>query len=711
MQANFLGSANPPTGKAALIIGSCVDEGMPSLMNDPKTLNDMFNVFNNLPVPSKFANAVALNCQIQQQVARVYDSPFVCSVITTVPLASEFVEARMRSSNQNSYEFNIMRTVDFIGRNYLMVRLPRIDCGEIKPNNATNTQFQNPRNAYLGAWHRDLVPRIIRSLSFYSRFNNNVLFDYSGYDIYIFNLLFGNSQKEMNDVMAGEDRFELSYDPYYVNGAALGLASFKGLDPFQGVENGPNGVVVSDVVNCLQIDDVMDSQDYREFYRRGVWFETPQTRNVGSRHSIHSRRMIHNAKTLWIPLDILPFGYSVNSAIPVGAIHGEVGYIHLDIYTDWLDRAFYVTRLSDIPSICPLLNHKHYAQGDAAPDGSTIGSIGQDIRIGWVNEMTAGRFADAEVNGLPATSEPKLGPEDARTTLNAFGSIIDGHVEARETNVNVSTAVALPHEGNNTFGAWGMKGGSTSMGDYANWKTKMQQVPKVNRKVDPNDVIETYILPLSKVSTSYYDHVKNLLSVRLIQVGYKTLSCIRDLINKLPNIFIATEWCDTEYIPTSRPHVEILNDLFIQALALWFIPEDSNGIESMRMYANHYIKHELPVINRIRESNENGQGVSYYTWDMLNMVVPSVLGLQFALPENIGIIPFSPKIRANSFPYSIYDTNVNGQLRIDILPFEGEEVQNCQQIFVNMKKGRLLIISIGINALCMANMNIFKCMA
>ncbi len=30
--------------------------------------------------------------------------------------------------------------------------------------------------------------------------------------------------------MAGEDKFELSYDPYRVDGFALGLASYKGID-------------------------------------------------------------------------------------------------------------------------------------------------------------------------------------------------------------------------------------------------------------------------------------------------------------------------------------------------------------------------------------------------------------------------------------------------------------------------------------------------
>lgn len=712
MQASLLGSVNPATGLGAIGIGSCTSEGITGLMHDPKTLNEMFNTFNNLPVPAKFANAVALNSQIFQQVSRVYDCPFTCSVFTTIPLAAEFVEATARSSNVNSYEFNIMRTVDFIGRNYLMIELPRVDCMEIKDSECNNKQ--DPHHCYLGAWHRDLVPRIIRSVSFYSRSNNHILFDYSGYDIYLFNLLFGNSQKELNDVMAGEDNFELAYDPYYVNGAALGLASFRGIDPFDGIViHNDNTGTVTKVIESLQVDTTMDKAAFREFYRRGVWFETPYMKNAASRHSIHSRRMIHNAKTLWIPLDILPFGYSIQSAIPVGAVHGEVGYVRVDIYQDWLDRAFYITRLSDIPSICPMLNHKHYANGDIGPDGKTIGSIGGDPRLGWVNEMSAGRFMDPTFNGQEADPARDMDAEDdARPAYDAFNSIIDGKVGSRETNVNHAADIARPN-GNGalaTFASATENRMFTTDG-FGNNVSFFDKLNRTYRKGNPNDEINTYILPISRVCTSYHDHVKNLITVRLVQVGYKTLPCIRDLINKLPGLYVATEWADTEYVPSSRPHIEVLNDLFIQGIAIWVIPEDNTGIESMRMYPNHYVDHELPVISKIKQSNENGQCVEYFTWDMLNMTVPSVLGLNHRLPENIGIIPFSPKLRPNEFPYIIYDTNTCGQIRLDILPFETNDTALTNSVFVNMKRGRILIASIGINALCIANLSLFRCMA
>ena len=50
----------------------------------------------------------------------------------------------------------------------------------------------------------------------------------NGYDIAVHNIIFGNANKEMNDLMAGEDRFELAYDPYRVDGTALGNYSYYG---------------------------------------------------------------------------------------------------------------------------------------------------------------------------------------------------------------------------------------------------------------------------------------------------------------------------------------------------------------------------------------------------------------------------------------------------------------------------------------------------
>jgi hypothetical protein len=57
----------------------------------------------------------------------------------------------------------------------------------------------DPEQMYLGAWHRDLVPRIISQVEFYPRSSQHRLFTYTGYDIAVHNIIFGNANKEMND--------------------------------------------------------------------------------------------------------------------------------------------------------------------------------------------------------------------------------------------------------------------------------------------------------------------------------------------------------------------------------------------------------------------------------------------------------------------------------------------------------------------------------
>lgn len=706
---NAIGSTTLTTSAAALMINGCMTGGMAELSYDCATLSKMCDVYSNMAIPSKFSLGCTLRANILQQISKVYRCPFACSVCTTVPCAMDFIESNIRSGNgTTSFEFNVMRTVDFIGRNYLLFTLPEMNCTEVmaKSTDGRISELSNPHNCYLGAWHRDLVPRIIRSLSFYSRANNHVLFEYSGHDIYIFNAIFGSAQRDLNDILAGEDKFELAYDPYYVNGAALGLASFKGIDPFEGYVVQSNGSVeTKEIMNYLQVDTTMDKQQFREFYRRGVWFETPVARNAFSRHSIHSRRVIHKKKDLWIPLDILPFGYSIASSIPIGAVHGEVGYIHLDIHHDWLDRSFYLTRLSDIPSVLPMPQHRHYGSGDSDPAGTAIG--GSDPRIGWVNEASINRFADPAFNTPNAQLSGECATEGDRAAANLFGTIAGGAAGHTEVNTNMAGSHVVPTPQGGLAG-FATQEGLYTTGNHGQYVSRFAALEQRQKKADLTEDIEVYIHTLSHVCPEYYERTKNALNVRLIQVGYKTIACVRDLINKLPNIYLATEWADSEFGINCRNHIEVLNDLYIQCLVLMFLPKDSNGIESIRVYPNHLIDHEQNIIHKLHVSNENGQAQAIYTWEMLNAVTPSVMGMEAPLPENMGIVPFAPKLVANDLPYGFYDTNINGQLRLDFIPFEHEAAFDPSTV-INMRHGRLIVAPIGINGLALANLNFYRC--
>lgn len=697
------GTAQSTTAQSSLIIANaarCV--GFPLLCHDACTLDEIMRRFKEIPIGNKFANGVAMRTKMLGEVSRVYDNPFTCAVTTTVPIGMDIVEATARSGGEGStsYEFNIMRTVDFIGRNYLLITLPKIDCSDIKE--IGDVDPSSPKHSFLGAWHRDLVPRIISSLSFYSRSNGHTIFEYSGYDLYLFNLLFGNARKEINDVMAGEDKFEIAYDPYFVDGAALGLASFKGINPFEGitVSNDGTKVSVNSVVNSLQIDNCMDNEEFREFYRRGVWFETPYNKNATSRHSIHSRRMVHNAKDLWVPLDILPFGYNIASSINVQALHGDCGFIHVDLYSNWLDRAFYVTRLSDIPALYSLPNHTHYKPNDIVKKDDVIGDD-NDWRNGWVNQLSLGNYGP---NFQKAKERAAQGlPKEERPSLNAANVIIGAELSNTEYR-GPAAAVAVPNTATGQYGAYADGEGAVTGGDLGKYMIR-DITSKTYRKGDTNE-IELTISPLSKISPAFYNQVKNDISVRLIQVGYKTLPSVRELLTKLPNINICTEWKDLMFKPSSRAQFDIVSDLYMEAAVLMFVPKDSNGIESMRMYPIHYIDHELDVINGVHICNENGQGSANYSWSMLNMTVPSILELQNPLPENIGIIPFAPKLTSCALPNGFYDVNVCGQLRLTLLPWDRDSSIANRSNPVNMKgqDGWFIVSLIGINGICTANL-------
>jgi hypothetical protein len=219
-----------------------------------------------MSVPSRFIEAVMARRLATQKINDCWKCPLNLQTPLTCPLAWSVTEAKAISTIGNTeFQFQLMRTIDFLGRNYIRIELPEVDTTQITIGGKVN-DMSDPANIFLGAWHRDLVPRIIDTVTFYPRSSQHSLFAYSGYDIAIHNIIFGNANKEMNDLMAGEDKFELTYDPYRVDGTALGIASFKGVDAYKEFEysvdaegsgsfsaaaaaNSSSAMLVSDVYN------------------------------------------------------------------------------------------------------------------------------------------------------------------------------------------------------------------------------------------------------------------------------------------------------------------------------------------------------------------------------------------------------------------------------------------------------------------------------
>lgn len=727
-----LGATTQGTTFADIIINNVsgvadgVIQGFAQFVHDPKSLKETVSIFSKAAAPRKFADAVVLRRIETQKLDDIWRFPLNMSVPTTCPIPWTLVEASVKSAiNVLSWEFNIMRTIDFIGRNYVRLVLPEIDTSKIIDSGIDKLEdvMSDPSHIYLGAWHRDLIPRIIEKVSFYPRSNAHKLFEYTGYDIYIHNILFGNAHKEMNDLMAGEDKFELCYDPYRVDGSAMGLASFKGIDAFaeysvaapdangkiaytnQATISGSDGIL-----DYFQLDTTMDNEEFRNVYRRNVWYEAPVAKNYHARHSIHSRRLFHRAKDIVIPLDILPFGYSIASSLPASALSGECGFIRIELYADWLDRAFYLTKASDIPSLHPLVNHLHYAANSVTPDGNKIGAEGTDPRFGWVDERSLGRYGD------PSFRKDTADTGDVSANYNAMeGNVLNVPIGYnRRDNIVPATPSFTGGSGGSL---WSNNGrmripGPTDNGTIktkGNWSGVSRQSTATTYTAYgsterlSDEGANNFIYKMSLIDSSLYDELHDKIGVKLLQVGYQTLPCIREFLSKLPNIYITTEWNDmTTDINTTR--FDINNDLYIQGIILWFIPTDNNNIESLRLYPCHMIDHEYPIIPGLTLINEQSQGTTTYDWSTLNVLNPAQMELN-PLIENMGLISFSPSLTANTLPMAYYDSNISGYLKCILK--SGEDSSDLGTP-INMKQGKLKVITIGVNGVASVNLNLFR---
>jgi hypothetical protein len=576
--------------------------------------------------------------------------------------------------------------------------------------------------------------------------------------------------------MAGEDKFELAYDPYRVDGTALGIASFKGIDTYKefklaeplssqsvNVENpykptsnyglsytGVSGDTVPEsqlfahidgekdgFIDAFQLDTTMDDEEFKSFYRRNVWYEAPVAVPYDCRHSIHSRRFFHRKAVIIIPLDVLPFGYSIEASLPSSSLAGDCGYISIQKYSDWFDRAFYLTKLSDVPSLHPLVQHRHFAANDLVAqkviyNNNVVdgwGLIGADAtvdpRFGWVNPRSVGRYGDAEFMKNEVNVESgktmEYGPNDKQPSILQEGAVLGKPSAGLEGVVpTINQPIETKTETNNgttttttNFSSKYMPSHAHYGGRYVNGLKTFSRVPtsinaSASQRIDYNlsgdpTLENVFLHKPSDIDKSWYATLNSAIRIKLIQTGYIVLPCIKQLLTKLPNIYITTEWDDHEIDITSR-EFKINNDLYIMAILLWFLPKDSNGIESLRVYPHHKKDTEYPLIAGIQLQNEQSQGKNLMSWDMMNLIEPAHMGLA-PLLSNMAIISFTPLMKPNTLPFGIYDQNLSGYL---VGKFEKGDDSNLYEGFVNMREGVVKSISIGINGVANVNLSLYR---
>jgi len=780
----ILGSTNEGTSFADIItnnVAAVADDqvsGFEGFLHDPKLLKQMVEYIAKMPVPKRFIEAVTARRVATSTINSTWRCPLNLQTPLTCPIPWVLIEADQKSATNDRYEFQLMRTIDFIGRNYVRIELPEVDTSTI----AMKTKYgimpepmSDPEQMYLGAWHRDLVPRIIQQVEFYPRASQHRLFVYSGYDIAVHNIIFGNANKEMNDLMAGEDKFELAYDPYRVDGTALGIASFKGIDTFKEfklaadqettvtssrVPTDKHGIAYTGVtdskvpesgifdyirgqtdgfVDSFQLDTTMDDEEFKSFYRRNVWYEAPVAVPYDCRHSLHSRRFFHRKAIIIVPLDVLPFGYSIEASLPASSLAGDCGFISVQKYTDWFDRAFYLTKLSDVPSLHPLVQHRHFAAGDLVAQqvingGDMVegwGIIGTDTkadpRHGWVNPRSVGRYGDAEfmdneINVADKYGDEKpvdYGPSQPQKPILQEGAVIGKPAAGLEgviptMNQPIQTTIDPETKEEKTdYSKQYMPSHQYYGGRNVNQYKTFSRVPTstsaaASNRIDYNLVGDptlenVFLQKPSNVDKSWYATHNAEIKIKLIQTGYIVLPCVKQLLTKLPNIYITTEWDDYDIDITSK-EFKINNDLYMMAILLWFLPKDSNGIESLRVYPHHKKDTEYPLCAGIHLQNEQSQGKSLMSWDMMNLIEPAHMGLS-PLLSNMGIISFTPLMKPNTLPFGIYDQNLSGFL---VGRFEKGDDSNLYEGWVNMREGIVKAISIGINGIANVNLSLYR---
>lgn len=712
-------------------------QGMGQFVYDPRGLKDIISMFSKSATPRRFIEGVGLRRKQTQTLDDLWSFPLNLAVPCTCPLPWTLIEATVKSQvGSNMKEYNIMRTVDFIGRNYIRIVLPMVDTSAINDGSVSSTEdyMSEAQHTYLGAWHRDLVPRIIQRVELYPRSSGHRLFEYTGYDIYVHNILFGNAKKAMNDLMCGEDMFELCYDPYRVHGSAGGMRSFKGIDAFSdytiGIpEVGDGGFtsytpstraygIQDGIIDYFQIDDTMDYAEFRNIYRHDVWYEAPVAKNYYARHSIHSRRMVHQTKELTIPLDILPFGYSVAASLSTGALGGEVGFIKITTHDDWFDRSFYLTKISDVPNLHPIANHLHTVTGDTDDLGNAITDT--DPRIGWVNDRSIGRFGDPMFTRTDGKDDEGFGSDARFSTPGSVAGAPRGYQNrdsimpnkismSSEHGKPITKPGVYPSRAGNITAAGSANRQRTGLmvGARRHLSTSIDSsaVTGMDRLMNSDDPATYFIHKPSSIDSRFYADYNGRINIKLMQVGYMSLPCVRELLTKLPNIYITSEWKDDIH-EINDVEIDIRNDLYIQGIIMWVIPRDPNGIDSMRVYPCHTINHEMPVMAGLVLRNTQSQGTTVYTWDMMNLLTPAQMGLN-PLIENMGLISFSPTMAHDKLPHAYYDTNVSGYLQARFI--RGVINGNNQpQWTINIRDGHIRVISIGINGLASVNQSLFR---
>lgn len=715
------------------LVADGAQQGFENIVHNPRQLIQETVDFSAIQIPSKLADAVSLRNKYTKIIAEKFNFPFCSTLINSVPTPWTLFETAIDTESDMKYTYNFSRIPDFIGKNYLHFELPKVDLPSTLPptiQDLNNPNVQIPKNRFLGAWHNDLIPRIIKEVIIKNKQASYDLYTYTGYDIWMYNLFFNQHQQNMSDVLCGQDNFELVYDPFDFSNI---------INPYYQYNNRVilNGVSVTD--------------EY--YYINGKYYENPVMRNtVKVGHSIHERRAVHEAYVISVPMDILPFGSTMMTSVPTAALATECGYITFTFYNDWFNRAFYlvntaVTGKSVVSA--PSAEYTTYS-GSYEVYNSILPTNVAPIGIGTtINTTTkADQLGAVSLTGLSLLA--KAAPSEAAggtsglnlpiqldntyvglsmSPYNMQSIKVDNIFEAPELggNINVPRAASMTasniaiHESIDTINNVMLDTGRATPPNPMSVTSNMVSA-RVNEYNPIPPIVDTvwnmnwYLYSPSNIrsnesQSSFESLYAKKFRISLLQTGYTLLTQIKNVLTKFPVIFINTTW-NTQIFDVAAlgNKVNISNDSYIQAIAFVFIPIEKN-IEFLRVYPHQLSKPELPMLHRLVLQTDNNQGETICDWPMLNKIIPFQAGMD-CLPQNVGLFTFAPTLEKNNFPLAFYDTNFYGEIKLQFKvdtatpsPYSYIDANGqAQSRLVNLKQGNVYITSIGINGLVILNL-------
>ena len=642
---------------------------------------------------------IAKGTAVRQSILKTLNEKWKCPLATVVkpPILFPWTiheSPISRAESTTSKTFKFSHQCAFIGRMFLRIRLPRIDLSDFSDNSADANK--TPEHTYVGAWHPDLAPRLISQITLGSKSNSYIVGQWSGQAIFVNTLLFQNDYKRLIDLAQGEDLCTFTYDPYRVDSSAMGMSSFVGVDETTNYNvDASNGqyTQISTVFNVgdgfvdyYKYDSTMTSAEFVNAYRKNIWYENPVVSNYYSRHSIHSRRKVHEAFDIMIPLDFLPFGSTISRSIPSSALGSETGFIDVQLYSNWLERSFYLTRISDIAPNYSLVNHKH------------------DATTGFVDKTTLGKTSTAET--APGAYEDDDAVLGGASTPNATESIIPILSEPLPTPTGENAqnpTVTGRYRGSYLTGQSLPYTTNISRSRNSSATSALDQVSDGRSNVDKT----AFVITINSLNPTFAQSISARINFKLYQTSYSTYREFREIISPLPYVYFNFEYKESSYsIQENVTNFQLSSNSFDVALVFLVVPEDISGVPSYRVYPHQKIDHELPIMPGISCSTDSATATTTYDWQTMNITTPLNMGMKNELRENIGIISFTPCLTPYEHPYAVYDNNVLNGLNVTICEATDTSTRLARRI--NIRNGRLYIIHVGWNGMVGSGMTIFK---